>query len=299
MPILTAKQTWKRAPTSRKSRAELNRGRAGRCLLRRTSGSPGFQQQTWPPETPRRRSAREAMRAIFEVLNWGDWVDDGDSAPRYCTLGGVAKINGPDRPYLAINEYVCAELGRVVGLPTVPGVVVNDGALQGFVSLRFGPKGEQPPPAIPSEFAQAEPDLAAGVVAFDCWIANPDRHSGNFAYSRSTSATHLFDHDMALLGRRGASKLGELSGAHLLQRHPVARELRDPVPLLDWANVISHVSSRSIGLALGELRSAGLLTPEDAKIVADFLEQRSRGISAMLRQARDDRAFPNAPNFLI
>lgn len=239
------------------------------------------------------------MRAIFEALTWGEEVGDGDSAPTYCTLSGVAKVGGSDRPYLVVNEYVCAELGRVVGLPTVPGVVVSDNTRQGFVSLRFGPKGEQPPPAIPSDFVQDEPALAAGLVVFDCWIANSDRHVGNFAYARSIKATHFFDHDMALLGRRGLARLRELSGAHLLQRHVVARALRDGVPLLEWATEIKNVSRRAIQLSLNELRSAGIISAEDAAITADLLEERARDIFAMLKQAKTDNAFPNAPNFLI
>jgi len=239
------------------------------------------------------------MKAIFEALAWGDWVDDGDSAPRYCTLGGVAKVNRPDCPYLAVNEYVCAELGRILGLPTVPGVVINDGSNQGFVSLRFGPKGEQPPPAIAAEFVQGEPDLAVGLVAFDCWIANNDRHAGNFAYSRSTKATYLFDHDRALLGQGGPKRLAELGDAHLLDRHLVAREIRASSSFLQWAKTISGISQRAIGLAIGELRSEGLLSQEDAEAVELFLVRRASNIFAMLRQAKTENAFPNAEPFLI
>jgi hypothetical protein len=161
------------------------------------------------------------------------------------------------------------------------------------------PRESSRQPAIPAELAREDPEIAAGVAAFDCWIANADRHTGNFAYSRATNATHLFDHDMALLGLLGTRRLGSLASSHLLEKHPVAACIRDVTHLAEWASIIQGINRRSIELPLLELVSEGLLDRANARTIAELLEKRARGIFAMLQQAKADNAFPNAETFLI
>lgn len=121
---------------------------------------------------------------FYEIDAWGDPLP-GASAPRYCTLSGIAKLNSASAPYAVANEFICGRLGLMVGLPVPPGVVVtaDDGRLA-YVSLRFGPKGQRPPPTIPEHLVEDKPSVAAGIIAFDCWIGNEDRHQENVAYVR-------------------------------------------------------------------------------------------------------------------
>jgi len=232
------------------------------------------------------------MRAIFEALVWGEWVDEGDSMPRYCTLGGVAKTNAFDRPYLAVNEYVSAELGRRLGLPAVPGVIVANPELAGFVSLRFGPKGERPPPAIPNLLAAQQPELAAGIVMFDCWIGNEDRHTENFAYSVTTKRAHIFDHDRALLGTTGTARLRDRADDHCLSRHPLAMALTDGSKLMSWAAQIQETHPGAVKLAIDELVAEEMLNAKDALALADFLLHRRQQILELLRAAQAAGCFP-------
>lgn len=235
---------------------------------------------------------RPSMRAIFEALTWGDWVDEGDSAPRYCTLGGVAKTVDAGMPYLAVNEYVCAELGRVVGLPAVPGVVVKDKALTGFVSLRFGPKGEKPPPGIPGLLVREQPELTAGIVAFDCWISNTDRHSHNFAYSVTSKRAHLFDHDRALFSTVGAKRLLDKRDEHGLESHEIAQAMVSSQHLLSWATSIGSIPERSLRLAIDEMETGDLLTKEDGSALLRFLLHRRDHLRDLLRSAQAAGCFP-------
>jgi len=233
-----------------------------------------------------------AMRAIFEALTFGPDVDAGDSAPRYCTLGGVAKMNAPERPFLVVNEYVCAELGRLMGLPTVPGVVVSGRKGEtGFVSLRFGPKDERPPPALLGEFANREPALATGVVVFDCWIANQDRHDENMAYTKRNRSLHLYDHDRALLGTRGVARLTEVRDRHLLAYHGVARELLTGEHFIHWSGVVAQIGELAIGLALKELVSEGIVDKSQASATTEFLRHRASRIPAMIKEAQEQKVF--------
>ena len=233
------------------------------------------------------------MRAIFEALTWGPWVDQGDSAPRYCTIGGVAKANNADNPYRAANEYVAAELGRIIGLPAVPGVVVSNNELSGFVSLRFGSKGEKPPPAIPELFAHEQPDLAAGLVVFDCWIGNTDRHEENFAYSVTNKRTHIFDHDRALLSAMGLRRLELHRDEHGLDYHTVAHALESGAKFASWVEAVSRVTQRTIELVVRELQEHGLLTEVERTALIDFLLHRRGRIAEMLQVARKGGCFPS------
>jgi hypothetical protein len=94
---------------------------------------------------------------FYEIDAWGEQLT-GACAPQRCALSGVAKRNSPDAPYAVANEFVCARLGLLIGLPVPPGAVVStdDGKL-GYVSLRFGPKGKPPPPLNPQEFVEDNP----------------------------------------------------------------------------------------------------------------------------------------------
>jgi hypothetical protein len=76
---------------------------------------------------------------VFEIDAWGDPVGEGISGARYCTLGGVAKINGPNSQLGVANEYICGRLALVLGLPVPVGEVVRtpDGEIA-YVALRPG-----------------------------------------------------------------------------------------------------------------------------------------------------------------
>src|SRR5258707_6897182 len=143
------------------------------------------------------------LTGIFEIDAWGDSLGAGATAPRYCTLGGVAKLNPVGgSAYIVAAEYICARLALLIGLPVPPGIAIRtkDGQM-GYISLRFGPKGERPPPVIAEHLVEDRPELAAALVAFDGWVANDDRHDQNIAYIRGKLPLVVYDHSHALVGK--------------------------------------------------------------------------------------------------
>lgn len=55
---------------------------------------------------------------VYQVLEWGTGVrSDDDADARYVTIAGVAKTNTRDSSYAVANEFICARLGTVIGLP--------------------------------------------------------------------------------------------------------------------------------------------------------------------------------------
>lgn len=105
-------------------------------------------------------------------------------------------------PYYVAAEYICSELAHQLRLPVPPSFVAE---LPGepapvFCSLAFNLAGTPAPNVDPALATSEEPDLCSGVIVFDAWIVNTDRHAGNVSFqaTRSPHRLNIFDHSHAL-----------------------------------------------------------------------------------------------------
>ncbi len=228
---------------------------------------------------------------IFSVDSFGDYVGDGATDVRYCTLGGVVKVNSPLQFYAVANEFICGRLALLLGLPVPPGAIVRDGPQAAYVALRFGKEGERPPRLIASRLVQDHPAVAAGIAAFDCWIGNTDRHSGNVAYTARVPPI-IFDHDRALLGTdqgEGVRRLLSLQPRAVVQGC-IPPALQSAAHFGLWADRIRAVRLDVIqGLCLEAQRDA-LIAADEALAAASFLDDRKHRIMDMIRSVKN--AFP-------
>jgi hypothetical protein len=232
---------------------------------------------------------------FYEIDAWGERLT-GASSPQRCTLPGVAKRNSADAPYAVPNEFICGRLGLLIGLPVPPGAVVTteDGTLA-YVSLRFGPREEAPPPLDPREFVEDNPSIAAGVIAFDYWIGNADRHEHNLAYVRDEPKVPVtvFDHSHALLGtqagaavRRLGATLDEPLVSGILRQHITSsREFGD------WAKRIGAISSELILDLCRTVVHPDGITAEECSVAAEFLIYRKERVLEKIQGSR--RRMPN------
>ena len=227
---------------------------------------------------------------FYEIDAWGEQLT-GDSAPRRCTLSGVAKRNSTKAPYAVPNEFICGRLGLLVGLPLPPGTVVtaDDGKLA-YVSLRFGPKDEPPPPLDPREFVEDNPSTAAGVVAFDCWIGNPDRHEHNLAYVRGEwrIPVMVFDHSHALLGIQAGAAVHQLRTmvAEPLVSGILRQHITSSTEFEYWANRIGAIPGELIRDICQTVVHPDGITADECTAVTEFLIHRKYRILKMLRGSR-------------
>ncbi len=234
---------------------------------------------------------------FYVVDTWGDKLGGGTAAdPQYCTLEGIAKLNstadaGDQAPYAVTNEFICGRLALIIGLPVPPGVIVTaDDDKLAYVSLRFGPKGELPPPANIPHLVEDHPSIAAGVVAFDCWIGNQDRHDRNIAYQRG-SAEHsvtVFDHSHALLGHqrgKAAELLRQQIGSPLIAGS-VAPAITSSAGFVDWANRINTVSDGLIRELCRAVVHPDGIAPEERDAAEEFLIQRKGRILEMIQASK-------------
>lgn len=190
-------------------------------------------------------------------------------------------------PYNNANESICSALGRVLGLPIPPHGFVfkpSEPASPMFASLDFNiDLAKLPPLTNPAKLATDLPDITTGLVLFDIWIGNPDRHAKNLNVDFSTTPPRLFvfDHGHALLGYAGgqgvlrlttledrlASTGGSKTGQH---RHCLLDHLATADYFEKWIDRIKAVPTFLIQDLCQQAMELGI-APEEARAAERFL----------------------------
>lgn len=221
---------------------------------------------------------------VFSVDVWGDRVGMGATDPRYCSLGGVAKENPAASPFTVANEYICGRLALMLGLPVPPGVIVKtDDDAVAYVALRFGKRGEAPPPASVDELLEDDPALAAGIVAFDCWIGNSDRHRHNFAYARGLIPAMIFDHSHALLGAGAATDHLEAQKDAPVVAGDLVGVVTDGAAIEEWAGRIGGILTVTVEQVCGQAAAADAIDDAAKAVALEWLEHRKGRVVAILK----------------
>lgn len=232
---------------------------------------------------------------IFEIDTFGDLIGKGITDSHYCSMGGVVKLNNPKSELAVANEFIASRLASLMGLPVPPGAVARtDRGDFAYVALRFGRKGEKPPPLIPAELIQHRPRLAARIVTFDCWIANADRNADNVAFSRDPLIEPvIFDHERALAGIVRSKMIDYLQG---VQGQPafggcLFQMPLDGVAVLECAREIKGLPPSQLRYILEDVVEMGLLNQPEVKTVESFLLHRRDQLETYVRH------LPNVENW--
>lgn len=226
---------------------------------------------------------------FYEIAAVGQPVGSGVTGSRYCTLHGVVKTNTDKAAYQVPNEYICGALALAIGLPSPPGTVarLQDGSLA-FVCLRFGPKGDKPPPVDPVKVAQSRPKLSAGVVIFDCWVLNGDRHAGNLAHEPDAGLS-MFDHGHALLGTEAGKAVDSLAARKDQPQWNgcLLPHLTSAADLLAWAHRLRVLTNEQVEDVVYSTKRLGLISSEEAKAVTETLHFRRQRMDSFLHDRHD------------
>jgi hypothetical protein len=156
------------------------------------------------------------------------------------------------------------------------------------------PQGGEAPSGHTQDLIDDEQFTAAGVVAFDCWIASEDRHNGNLAFVRNLRiGPVVFDHSHALMGHQQGKAIERLVAT--IDRPYVGSGCL--APLMSNGAVFGEWARRIKSVAPGTIkevcRSAGRLGAADvaeAKAAENFLLRRQTRILEYLRA--DPNALP-------
>lgn len=222
-------------------------------------------------------------------------------------MRGAAKANTTDAPFCVANEYVAGEIGRILGLPIPPGGLVEEDAQTGdpmYVSLEFSQAGGASLPGLSRTdldwLINNDAATATGVLLFDIWIANADRHRGNLSLDRSRSppVLHVYDHSHALFGvepNSGSTRLNVAEGAlgvtgnptHPPNRHCLLDELTTAEHMDTWINRIQQVPDFIIERLVNTLEGLGY----DEGVVGhleDFIKERRANIPSLLSNEQSE-----------
>lgn len=219
-------------------------------------------------------------------------VGSGVTGTHFVSMEGVLKRDNTDFAYTVANEYVAGRLAAALGIPVPPGTVVqlDDGSM-GYTMMKFGLKGDSPPPCDVADFVAARPHLAAGVVLFDSWVLNADRHSGNMAwYPAPKSAASFFDHGHALFGGvhagEGLARINSHQMDSFLGHGKVIGELTTSEDLEYWIEAIQAIRDHVIKEACASLLGLGLTTKDERDRLQEILIVRRNALRAHVLASR-------------
>jgi hypothetical protein len=199
--------------------------------------------------------------------------------------------------WVASNDYVCATLGTLLGLPIPPFAMLEKRSATAreslwFASLSYLKEGEDLPPVIPSVAYANLPEICAGVVIFDLWVANTDRHDRNLSFDPNTSPKRLnvFDHSHALFGIEGPARLTRMMNKFTLVetaetgafRHSLMDQLDDPECFTNWLNRIGSIPQFQISDACRNAESMGIIDADERRLLLEFLLRRRRFLREMI-----------------
>jgi len=191
----------------------------------------------------------------------------------------LAKRSNSNRFEIA-NEMIAMRLANFVNLPVPAGVALEESGTTYFCSMLFAGSGQKLPPADTAKLVVRLPRLASGIVIFDTWIANGDRHEGNLSFNETDEDVMIFDHGQALFGQTGSSRLADLAGSFCIDRdnHSVALDLQSFVDFDDWMDRILQLPDWHLRDIVQESRMLGV-TEYEANDLFDFLRAYPKRLS--------------------
>jgi hypothetical protein len=136
----------------------------------------------------------------YKLIAVGPQAAASATAPVHVHLAGIAKKAIPGQPYIVANELVCSRIAGALLLPCPPGALMQKDVDTYFFSFDFNIAGQALPPASASAVVSKFPRLAWGIIVFDAFVMNVDRHPANIAHDTSTDAVQIFDHSHAFMG---------------------------------------------------------------------------------------------------
>jgi hypothetical protein len=224
----------------------------------------------------------------YKIWGWGDYLERGVMGSRHVGVAGVAKKATEDQPFAVANELICGYLARVLLLPVPPGFVVEREGEPYYVSLNFNLAGQSLPPANPRRLVEDHPRLACGIILFDCWILNHDRHPENLAYDTISRRVQLFDHSHAILpAGMGGEWLDHNRDRLGIGGHCLKSEITSLDGMRYWYDRINAVPEYYIEEVVRAAAEVGLPT-ELVGSCTDFLLERRRNLLTLVAAHRGE-----------
>jgi hypothetical protein len=232
----------------------------------------------------------------YKIWAVGDPLGRGAMHSRYVGIAGVAKRASENLPYVVANELICGHLAQAVLLPTPTGLIIEHEGVPYYVSMNFNLAGEDLPPADAAEIVRKHPRLSCGIILFDIWVLNDDRHPENIAYDRISDKVQIFDHSHAFFSKSDPHAHLENNKERLaIENHCLAEELTRLDGVKEWADRIASVPDFYIREVVKSAESVGLPT-EQVEFCSEFLLERRGKLLALIRENTEQ--FPKIQSSL-
>jgi hypothetical protein len=179
-------------------------------------------------------------------------------------------------------------------LPCPPGALMQKDVDTYFFSLDFNIAGETLPPASASALVAKNPRLAWGIIVFDAFVTNGDRHPGNIAHDTGTDKIQIFDHSHAFVGPGGdidqtlTARRNDLAiGCHCLAAEINTIDGRD-----DWINKVELVPNYFIEGLIVAACDCGI-PPDKKDLLITFVKHRRDSLKTLFDASMN--RFPKVP----
>ena len=239
-------------------------------------------------------------------------VDEYETLPgasgARCVLaenGAEYLIKGPSlvegHPTVGGNEWIAARLADAVGLPVLDHRILTMGSNLFFASAYMG-KGTFAPAITADLFKKCENrDRVYGIVVFDAWLINRDRHNQNLIVRRPKKSAErrlllLNDHSHLLVSPSGPTQINRLMDrvddppGNFVSLHFIRQAITDAAQLTEALDRVETLSEKTIRAAIAST-PAELLSISDQAIYADFLIKRRSRLRGLMQNGAHQ--FPN------
>ncbi|MGO8766192.1 MAG: HipA family kinase [Limisphaerales bacterium] len=219
-------------------------------------------------------------------------------APVHGQIHALLK-NSKTLKYCVPNEFICAEIGRFMGLPIPPGglcYLKGSDPEDWFASMNFNLLSAVLPPIDPALCAKEIPFESTGLILFDILIANDDRHRGNLNIdlSRSPPVMSVFDHSHALFGHvdgRGQERLRGNMDAFFIgdpRRHCLLDAISTDKFFQEWMARIEGLPNYLIDHACEATVPLGMISVTESVVAKQFLKHRKEKIKEIVKSNKKE-----------
>lgn len=226
----------------------------------------------------------------YKIWSFDNQIGDTATNPWNVRVSGVAKFSEDDYPNTVGNEILCNILARAILLPAPPGFIAERNGFPCYVSCNFNLVGEELPPIDPHALIAEQLDIATGIIVFDFWIMNIDRHEENIHYDLDTKRVEVFDHGHCFMADGGIQGLRAQVANWSYASHCLVENIDSCTHFGKWCDRISKVPDFVIEDAVAQAVSLDYPEEHEAEYVSILRSRRDNMVD--LIKANKDK-FPN------
>jgi hypothetical protein len=214
----------------------------------------------------------------------------------------IGKGRSDESPYLIANEWICGVIAQYLRLPIPPFAIVTKKTPKTRMYISYSFDGDTKPDDIEPQPLYAKfPDICTGIVVFDIFVVNGDRHYGNLQVDKPSapSSVYMIDHERALFNietgqgiqrlERFKTKLGILGRDDSSAWHCLLEHVNNFDLVAKWVHRIAEIPDWFLEEACEEVWKVAI-TRAECDHVQDYLKHRRDHINQIIFSHKND--FP-------